>query len=83
MMTIYSVGDVWYLGKVLDAIAMVTGADGGLKQASAVAALLGVIIICFQSVIRNQGINIQHMVVCYIIYMMCFGFTTSHRKCRL
>lgn len=77
MMTIYSVGDVWYLGKVLDAIAMVTGADGGLKQASAVAALLGVIIICFQSVIRNQGINIQHMVVCYIIYMMCFGFTTS------
>ena len=77
MMTIYSVGDVWYLGKVLDAIAMLTGADGGLRQASAIAALLGVIIICFQSVIKNQGINIQHMVVCYIIYMMCFGFTTN------
>ena len=77
MMTIYSVGDIWYLSKVFDAVAMLSGAEGGLKQASAVAALFGVIIICFQSIVRNQGINIHHMLICYIVYLMCFGFTTS------
>ena len=59
--TIYACGDAYYLGKVLDAVAMICGTNGGLVGATAVGALIGVIIIAFQTVIRLNGINIHHI----------------------
>ena len=76
MLTIYSVGDTWYLGKVLDAIAMISGSQSGFVGASEVAALIGVLIISFQAILRVQ-INIHQLLVCYIVYMGCFGTTTD------
>lgn len=76
MLTIYSLGDPWYLGKVMDAIAMISGSQSGFIGASEVAALIGVIIIGFQSILRLQ-INIHHLLVCYIVYMGCFSTTTD------
>lgn len=75
--TIYACGDAFYLGKVLDAVAMICGTNGGLVGATAVGALIGVIIIAFQTVIRLNGINIHHMIVCWVIYVISFGTTTD------
>lgn len=75
--TIYSCGDAYYLGKVLDAVAAVCGTDGGLAGAAAVGALIGVIIITFQTVIHLKGINIHHLLVCWVIYVLSFGTTTD------
>lgn len=75
--TIYACGDAYYLGKVLDAVAMICGTNGGLVGATAVGALIGVIIIAFQTVIRLNGINIHHMLVCWVIYVISFGTTTD------
>lgn len=76
MLTIYSLGDPWYLGKVMDAIAMISGSNSGFVGASEVAALIGVFIIGFQAILRLQ-INIHHLLVCYIVYMGCFSITTD------
>lgn len=76
MLTIYSLGDPWYLGKVMDAIAMISGSKSGFIGASEVAALIGVLIVGFQSILRLQ-INIHHLLVCYIVYMGCFSTTTD------
>lgn len=75
--TIYACGDAYYLGKVLDAVAMICGTNGGLVGATAVGALIGVIIIAFQTVIRLNGINIHHILVCWVIYVISFGTTTD------
>lgn len=75
--TIYSCGDAYYLGKVLDAVAAVCGTDGGLAGAAAVSALIGVIIITFQTIIHLKGINIHHLLVCWVIYVLSFGTTTD------
>lgn len=75
--TIYSCGDAYYLGKVLDAVAAVCGTDGGLAGAAAVGALIGVIIITFQTIIHLKGINIHHLLVCWVIYVLSFGTTTD------
>ena len=76
MLTIYSLGDPWYLGKVMDAIAMISGSKSGFVGASEVAALIGVFIIGFQAILKLQ-INIHHLLVCYIVYMGCFSVTTD------
>ena len=76
MLTIYSIGDPWYLGKVMDAIAMISGSQSGFIGASEIAALIGVLIVGFQSILRMQ-INIHHLLVCYVVYMGCFGITTD------
>lgn len=76
MLTIYSLGDPWYLGKVMDAIAMISGSKSGFVGASEIAALIGVFIVGFQAILRLQ-INIHHLLVCYIVYMGCFSVTTD------
>lgn len=77
MLTIYSIGDPWYLGKVMDAIAMISGHNAGFVGASAVAAIIGVFIVMFSTVIKMQGLNIHHLLICYVMYMGCFGTTTD------
>ncbi len=77
MLTIYSIGDPWYLGKVMDAIAMISGHNAGFVGASAVAALIGVFIVMFSTVIKMQGLNIHHLLICYVMYMGCFSTTTD------
>ena len=76
MLTIYSVGDAWYLGKVMDAIAMISGSNEGFVGASMVAALIGVFVIGFQSILKIT-LNIHELLVCYIIYMGCFSIQTD------
>lgn len=77
MLTIYSIGDPWYLGKVMDAIAMISGHNAGFVGASAVAAIIGVFIVMFSTVIKMQGLNIHHLLICYVMYMGCFSTTTD------
>ena len=76
MYTIYSVGDVQYLARVFDGVSMLTG-SGSLVGASAIACLIGVIFLCFQSVINTQGIKIQNVLVCFVIYLVCFAVPTQ------
>lgn len=76
MLTIYSIGDPWYLGKVMDALAMVSGSQSGFIGASKVAMLIGIVIIAFQAILKLQ-INIHHLLVCFIVYMGCFSVTTD------
>ncbi len=77
MLTIYSIGDPWYLGKVMDAIAMISGHNAGFVGASAVAAIIGVFIVMFSTIIKMQGLNIHHLLICYVMYMGCFSTTTD------
>ena len=76
MYTIYSVGDVQFLARVFDGVSMLTG-SGSLVGASAIACLIGVIFLCFQSVINTQGIKIQNVLVCFVIYLVCFAVPTQ------
>ena len=76
MYTIYSVGDVQFLAKVFDGVSMLTG-SGSLVGASAIACLLGVIFLCFQSVINTQGIKVQNILVCFVVYLVCFAVPTQ------
>lgn len=76
MYTIYSVGDVQYLARVFDGVSMLTG-SGSLIGASAIACLIGVIFLCFQSVINTQGIKVQNVLICFVVYLVCFGVTTQ------
>ncbi|MDY5994472.1 MAG: conjugal transfer protein TraG N-terminal domain-containing protein, partial [Succinivibrio sp.] len=76
MYTIYSIGDVQFLARVFDGVSMLTG-SGSLVGASAIACLIGVIFLCFQSVINTQGIKIQNVLVCFVIYLVCFAVPTQ------
>jgi conjugal transfer mating pair stabilization protein TraG len=60
----------------MDAIAMISGSQSGFIGASEIAALIGVLIIGFQAILRTQ-INIHHLLVCYVVYMGCFSITTD------
>ena len=78
MYTIYSLGDTWYLGKVMDAIAMVSGSDSSFVGASAIAAMVGVFMIMFQALLKGgQALSLQIFLVCYIFYMGCFHTTVD------
>ncbi len=73
---IYSVGDSYFLQQVLNAIAAICGTDD-FSTACSIALLVGVIIICIQTVIRGQGLNIQTAIICYIMWFICYYPTTS------
>ena len=73
---IYSIGDAYYLSQVLNAIAAICG-TADFTSACAIALLVGVIIICVQTVIRGQGFPIQTAVICYVFWFICYYPTTS------
>ncbi len=78
--TIYSCGDAYYLGKVLDAVAAVCGTDGGLAGAAAVGALIGVIIITFQTIIHLKGIY-QYPSLVGVLGNLCIEFWYNNGCC--
>ena len=73
---IYSVGDAHFLSQVLNAVAAICGTSD-FSTACAVALLVGVIIICVQTVISGRGLPIQTAAVCYLFWMICYFPTVS------
>lgn len=73
---IYSVGDAHFLSQVLNAVAAICGTSD-FSTACAVALLVGVIIICVQTVISGRGLPIQTAVICYLFWMICYFPTVS------
>lgn len=70
---IISVGDVEFLGNVLNAVANVCG-TGDFKQLCATGFIIGLLFIGFQTIFQGaQRINLQHTLVCFICYMCFFG----------
>lgn len=74
--TIYSIGDASFLSRVLNAVAAICGTQD-FVTACAIALLIGVIIICVQTVIRGQGFPIQTAVICYLFWFICYYPTAS------
>lgn len=71
--TIISLGNVEFLGQVLNAVAMVCG-TGNFQQLCICGAIIGLLFIGFQCIFQGgQRINLQHTLVCMICYMLFFG----------
>ena len=71
--TIISLGNVEFLGQVLNAVAMVCG-TGNFRQLCICGAIIGLLFIGFQCIFQGgQRINLQHTMVCMICYMLFFG----------
>lgn len=71
--SIISVGDVEFLGQVLNAVAMVCG-TGDFKQLCICGFIIGLLFIGFQCIFQGgQRINLQHTFVCFLCYMCFFG----------
>lgn len=74
---IISLGDVEFLGQILNAVAMVCG-TGDFKTLCACGALVGLLYIGFQCIFQGgQRINLQHTLVCFICYLCFFGPTCT------
>lgn len=70
---IIAVGDVEYLGRILNAVATVCG-TGDFKQLCICGFIVGLLFIGFQCIFQGgQRINLQHTLVCFICYMLFFG----------
>ena len=70
---IISVGDVEFLGQVLNSVAMVCG-TGDFKQLCVCGFIIGLLFIGFQCIFQGgQRINLQHTFVCFLCYMLFFG----------
>ena len=74
--TIYSVGSAAYLEDILNAVAMISGA-GKIEDLAKIGLLIGVLILGFQAVFNNTGIQFQKVGVCLILYLACFGPQTT------
>ena len=70
---IISIGDVEFLGRVLNAVATVCG-TGDFKQLCICGFIIGLLFIGFQCIFQGaQRINLQHTFTCFICYMLFFG----------
>ena len=70
---IISIGDVEFLGNVLNSVAMVCG-TGDFKQLCICGFIIGLLFIGFQCIFQGgQRINLQHTFTCFICYMLFFG----------
>ncbi len=70
---IISIGDVEFLGRVLNSVAMVCG-TGDFKQLCICGFIIGLLFIGFQCIFQGaQRINLQHTFTCFICYMLFFG----------
>ncbi|ELZ7233329.1 conjugal transfer protein TraG N-terminal domain-containing protein [Vibrio parahaemolyticus] len=71
--TIYSIGDSELLEQVLIAVAMITGTNDFTKMAS-IGLLVSVVIVCVKGVVQGgRGIEIQQVLIGWIVYAMFFG----------
>lgn len=70
---IISIGDVEFLGRILNAVATVCG-TGDFKTLCICGFVFGLLFIGFQCIFQGaQRINLQHTLVCFICYMCFFG----------
>ncbi|HEP8970434.1 TPA: conjugal transfer protein TraG N-terminal domain-containing protein [Pseudomonas aeruginosa] len=74
--TIYSVGSASYLEDILNAVAMISG-SGKIEDLAKIGLLIGVLILGFQAVFNNTGIEFQKVGVCLILYLAAFGPQTT------
>ena len=75
MFTIYSIGDSAFLAQILNAVAMICG-TGDFVQLVSIGFLLGVIVICVQSILGGvRELNLQYLVMGWILYG-CFFYPT-------
>lgn len=74
--TIYSVGSAAYLEDILNAVAMISG-SGKIEDLAKIGLLIGVLILGFQAVFNNTGIEFQKVGVCLILYLAAFGPQTT------
>ncbi|WP_281517303.1 conjugal transfer protein TraG N-terminal domain-containing protein, partial [Vibrio parahaemolyticus] len=71
--TIYSIGDSALLEQVLIAVAMITGTNDFTKMAS-IGLLVSVVIVCVKGVVQGgRGIEIQQVLIGWIVYAIFFG----------
>ncbi|ASI25751.1 conjugal transfer protein TraG N-terminal domain-containing protein [Aeromonas caviae] len=75
--TIYSIGDSAFLEQILIAVSMITG-TGDFEKMVSIGLLLGVLMIMIQSVFQGaKQINIQQILVGWLIYACFFGPNTT------
>ncbi|TDB57936.1 conjugal transfer protein TraG N-terminal domain-containing protein [Photorhabdus khanii] len=75
--SIYSIGDSAFLEQILIAVSMITG-TGDFEKMVSIGLLLGVLMICIQSVFQGaKQINFQQVLVGWILYACFFGPTTT------
>ncbi|EGV32639.1 TraG domain-containing protein [Thiorhodococcus drewsii AZ1] len=72
MWTIYSIGDPAFLEQVLNAVAMLFGADSFVRFVG-IGFLLGTLIIAFQGLLQGaQSIRFQGLLVSFVLYSLLF-----------
>ncbi|AFL73584.1 conjugal transfer protein TraG N-terminal domain-containing protein, partial [Thiocystis violascens] len=77
MWTIYSIGDPAFLEQVLNAVAMLFGADSFTRFVG-IGFLLGILIIAFQGLLQGaQSIRFQGLLVSFVLYSLLFVPTVS------
>ena len=75
--SIHSIGDSAFLEQILIAVSMITG-TGDFEKMVSIGLLLGVLMICIQSVFQGaKQINLQQVLVGWILYACFFGPTTT------
>ncbi|NVK74643.1 MAG: conjugal transfer protein TraG N-terminal domain-containing protein [Oceanospirillaceae bacterium] len=75
--SIYSIGDSAFLEQIMIAVSMITG-TGDFEKMVSIGLLLGVLMICIQSVFQGaKQINFQQVLVGWILYACFFGPTTT------
>lgn len=73
--TIYSVGESSFLEQILISITLISG-SGSMAKLAMIGALLGVVFVLVQSVFQGaQSVNVQHILLGWVIYMCMFGPT--------
>ena len=77
MFEIHSIGDSAFLAQILNAVAMITG-TGDFVQLCSIGILLGVIIICVQTVLNaSKSLDFQQILVGWVCWMCFFGVSTT------
>lgn len=77
MFEIHSIGDSAFLAQILNAVAMITG-TGDFVQLCSIGILLGVVIICVQTVLNaSKSLDFQQILVGWVCWMCFFGVSTT------
>jgi conjugal transfer mating pair stabilization protein TraG len=70
--TIFSIGSATYLEEILNAVAMISG-SGDIESLAKIGLGVGALILAFQAVFNNTGIQFQKLLVCTVLYLAMYG----------